>query len=308
MKQRALVTGSLGHIGSELVKELKLVYDVMEIDIRDSSSSKQQSFDMSDAVNPKWELVKLWNPIVVFHLAGLIKVDESERNPMKYYRHNVCSTINLLSVLESTQCKRIVFASTAAIYKSSNHPIKETDEINPESIYGKTKWMIESIIEDFCCKHNVSAVSLRFFNVAGYTPREELFHLIPILVDRVKNNKEISLYGTNYQTKDGTCIRDYIHVEDLVQAMIKADNYMSESRLSMNIPINIGSGIGYSVREVIRMVLSTLNSNNEVIELPNRPGDPPILISDISKAKDLLNWIPTKSLKDMVCDTIHKMN
>lgn len=305
--KRVVVTGSEGHIATSLIYDLTdMGFDVVGIDINDSGFGK---CDMSDPNDPGWDVIRSHKPDTVFHLAALIKVDESEDFPALYYRHNVSSTINLLSVMRDIGCKQLVFASSAAVYASKDSPIVESDQKIPESVYGSTKLMCEKIISNCCDSYGLRAISFRFFNAAGYQPHGGPVHLIPIILNRMKYNQDIYVYGSNYPTSDGTCVRDYVHVDDLSRAMIAGHEYLtSNSRTSQgySIPINLGTGTGHTVSEVISTAIRICGYDYKasVIVSDPRKGDPPCLTADISRAKKLLSWTPMKGLDSMILDTL----
>ncbi len=303
---RVVVTGSEGHIATALIYDLvDKGFDVVGVDINGAGFGK---CDLSDPNDEGWEVIRSHKPDTIFHLAALIRVDESEEFPAMYYRHNVSSTINLLSVMRDIGCKQLVFASSAAVYASKDTPIAEFDQKIPESVYGSTKLMCENIIANCCDSYGLRAINFRFFNAAGYPPHEAPIHLIPIILDRVKHNKDVYVYGTNYPTFDGTCVRDYVHVDDLSSAMIAAHGHLvsKSGPRGYCVPVNLGTGTGYTVSEVISAAMRLCGSDYKgfIVNSDPRNGDPPCLVANTARAKELLNWHPKKGLDSMILDTL----
>jgi UDP-glucose 4-epimerase len=252
-----------------------------------------------------------WGIDAVIHFAAKSLVGESMAEPALYWRNNVIGTVALLDSLRARGINRIVFSSSAATYgQSEEQPIREDAAARPTSAYGASKLAIDMALTDYARSYGMTAVSLRYFNVAGalHTAGGQSYgerhspetHLIPNALKAVAGNGgPMKLFGTDYPTDDGTCVRDYIHVVDLADAHIKA--------LSVGAPgehhiVNLGSGTGYSVREVIETVAATTGHRPPVREVDRRPGDPAITLASNEQAARLLGWRPTRGLADMVRD------
>jgi len=313
---KVLVVGGAGYIGSQTCKELeKAGYDPVTLDNLSTGhrpSVKWGQFiegDMADA-----ELLdKLFRGSIfkgVMHFAAHSQVGESVEDPAKYYRNNVASTLTLLEAMVRHKVPNIIFSSTAAVYGiPESTPITEdhpTDPINP---YGRSKLMVENIIKDFEKAYGLKFSILRYFNAAGADPDGELWerhdpetHLIPLILQAAHGKRDsIKIYGTDYPTPDGTCIRDYIHVTDLAQAHLKALARLMGG--SDSLTCNLGTGMGHSVREVIEIVRKVTGKEFKIEETPRRPGDPPNLIAYSERASDELDWKPNLSAIDEIART-----
>ena len=241
------------------------------------------------------------------HFCAYIEVGESVIDPQKYYINNVSNTITLLKVMLKNNVKKFIFSSTAAVYGMPERiPIKEDDPKNPINPYGRSKWMVEQILEDYDKSYGLKSIRFRYFNAAGADEDAEIgeahnpeTHLIPLILDAALGVREdIKIFGTDYDTKDGTCIRDFIHVNDLADAHIKGLEYLLDGGETGY--FNLGSGEGYSVREVIETVKRVTKKDFKVVETDRRPGDPPYLIADSEKARSKLNWSPKYSLEEII--------
>lgn len=305
MAQRVIVTGGAGYIGSHCVKRLgKLGYHILTIDNLSNGnkwavlSGELKVVDLSDTVTVK-EIISSFNPHAVIHFAASIIVPESVQNPIKYYKNNTKNSLNLLKILSELNIKNFIFSSTAAVYGIPEIvPVTEDAPLNPINPYGRSKMMTELIIQDISNAYGLKYTSLRYFNVAGADPEGKLgqayresTHLITRALKTAKGEfPYLEIYGTDYQTPDGTCIRDYIHVSDLAEAHIVALNSLLNNGESD--VFNCGYGHGYSVKEVISVAKKVTGIDFKVIESDRRPGDPPQLIADCSKIKKKLNWQP----------------
>ncbi len=235
----------------------------------------------------------------VLHFAAYAYVGESVAKPAKYYKNNVCNTIQLLDIMRKYQVNHIIFSSTCATYGVPDKmPITEDMPQKPVNPYGATKWMVERILEDYRKAYGINYCCLRYFNAAGADPEGELgeshmpeTHLIPLILDAASGKREsISIFGTDYPTKDGTCIRDYIHVSDLADAHIRALEYLIKGGESSC--FNLGNGNGDSVRHVIEVAKQVTGREIKVKEEKRRAGDPPVLIGSAEKAEKVLGWKP----------------
>lgn len=248
-----------------------------------------------------------YNIKAVVHFAALSKVGESVKYPEIYYYANTVNTLNLMNVMKEYGVGFFILSSTAAVYgEVKNIPILESSEINPVNPYGKSKSMIENILTDYNIAYGIKSVSLRYFNACGADKsatigewHEPETHLIPLILDvAICKSESIKIFGTDYDTKDGTCIRDYIHVTDLARAHVLALEYL----LTGNDPetFNLGNGKGYSVKEIIDTVEKITGKNIARVEGKRRAGDPAILIADSTKANDILKWNPEYGLDDII--------
>ncbi|MFM1651715.1 UDP-glucose 4-epimerase GalE [Brevibacillus sp. B_LB10_24] len=310
-----LVVGGAGYVGSHTVR--MLLDQGYQVAVLDNLTTGHRA-----AVDPRTvfidgdlgdcaDLDRVFStyPITgVMHFAANSLVAESVANPLKYYQNNVASTINLLESMLRYGVRRFIFSSTAAVYGVPDvELIDETLPANPINPYGRTKRMIEQIIEDLSVSHGLEYVTLRYFNAAGAHLSGEIgedhdqeSHLIPIVLQHLLGLRDkITVFGTDYDTPDGTCIRDYIHVLDLANAHILAlaKLFFGEVR---NQVYNLGTGRGYSVKEVISLCEET-TGRKAVIQLGNRrEGDPPRLVAANRKVKAELNWVPEHDLKSMI--------
>jgi UDP-glucose 4-epimerase len=240
----------------------------------------------------------------VFHFAALIEAGESMKKPGMYFRANVANTINLLEACVAHNVGRFVFSSTAAVFAASDAPLTEKSVIQPANCYGETKLMVEQMLKWYNTVHGLRYVVLRYFNACGaYGGRGEAHspetHLIPLILQAaLGKRKQASIYGTDYPTPDGTCIRDYIHIYDLATAHLLALDYLSTHE---KLTCNLGSGTGYSVREVIDVARKVSGRPFEVNEAERRPGDAARLVASSQLAKAELGWQPRyTSLEDIV--------
>ncbi|MGC8770329.1 MAG: UDP-glucose 4-epimerase GalE [Brevinematia bacterium] len=308
-----LVAGGAGYIGSHTVKMLyKKGYDVI---VYDNLSKGYREFakwgkfiegDISDDKKLK-EVFKSHKIDAVMHFCAFIEVGESVVEPEKYYKNNLVNTITLINTMKDAGIKNFIFSSTAAIFGEPKHiPIKEDDPKNPINPYGKTKLFVEEILEDYEKAYGFNSICFRYFNAAGADPDGEIgeahnpeSHLIPLILDAAMGKREaIKIFGTDYPTKDGTCIRDYIHVNDLAEAHILGLEFLLKEKRSER--FNLGSGEGYTVREIIDMVKKITGKEFKVVETERRAGDPPVLIADSSKARRMLGWQTKFTLQEII--------
>lgn len=311
-----LVTGGAGYIGSHCAMALlELGKDVLVFDnlstghietIETLSKQGNLKFIHGDLLNQN-EIEKVFKNFEidsVIHFAAFSQVGESVMDPQKYYINNVCGTINLLSAMLKNDVKRIVFSSTAATYGEPEYiPIDEKHPQNPINPYGQTKLMIEKIMDDYDKAYGLKSVRLRYFNVAGADSNNRVgewhdpeTHLIPnILKSTFDNGKSFKMYGTDYDTKDGTCVRDYINVEDLAQAHLLALEYLNNGG-DTNF-FNLGTNDGNTVKEVFSCCEKVTNKSISVEIQPRRDGDPASLVANNNKSKSILNWYPQKNLE-----------
>jgi len=305
MSLKILITGGAGYIGSHVVKLLgEKGYQIEVIDNLSTGHreailyGKLHQVDLSNYSTLKG-ILKASRPDVVMHFAASIEVAESVENPLKYYTNNTLNTLNLLKAMLETNVRNFIFSSTAAVYGISKEiPVKETAPLQPINPYGQSKAFVEKILKDFSRAYGLNYISLRYFNVAGAAPEGLIgeshnpeTHLIPLILKTAKGEREkFKIYGTDYPTPDGTAIRDYIHVMDLAEAHILAMEYLLQTQKSDI--FNVGYGRGYSVKEVVETVKRVTEIDFSVEETDRRPGDPPILVADNTKIKQVLGWKP----------------
>lgn len=302
-----LVTGGAGYIGSIVVDQLVERGDsVVVLDdlsrgprhaINRSADFVEGSVGDADLVD---SVVARFDPRVVIHFAGYIAVGESTLDPGLYFEVNVAQSIRMLNALRAAGIGRVVFSSSAAVYGNPDHtPIPESHPTRPTSPYGWTKLAVEQVLEQLSAAHDLRAVSLRYFNAAGATPkrREEHVpetHLLPLVLAAAAGTRpDIKVFGSDYPTPDGTAIRDYIHVADLAAAHLAAVDYLE--RGGATTALNLGTGRGYSVLEVIEAVEETTGTRVPWAFAGRRPGDPAELVAAVGRAEELLSWRPEQS-------------
>lgn len=300
-----LIVGGAGYIGSHINKELnKQGFETIIFDNLVSGhdwSVKWGKFVKGDLANIE-DIRKVFreNKIeAVMDFAGSIEVGESVKDPQKYYDNNVANTLNLLRVMMEAGVKKFIFSSTAATFGNPQYtPIDEKHPQSPINPYGMTKLMVEKILMDYDKAYDFKSVRLRYFNASGADIDGEIgeahnpeTHLIPLVIEAVMGKREdIKIFGTDYETPDGTCVRDYIHVTDLAEAHILALKYLLDGGESDD--FNLGNGVGFSVREVIEAVKKVTGKEFKITEVERREGDPAVLVASSEKIKDKLNWKP----------------
>jgi len=315
---RVLVTGGTGYIGATAVEIL--LTQGYEISILDDCSMGHADtvpagvrFIQGSLLNPSEVADALTGCDAVMHFAGKSLVGESVEKPDLYHSVNVDGTRILLDEMHKQSIKKIVFSSSAATYgEPKTVPILETSETQPTNPYGATKLAIDHMITQEAATRGISAASLRYFNVAGALKAQRGWlaerhdpetHLIPNVLRSTPDNP-VKIFGRDWPTTDGTCIRDYVHVIDLIDAHIKALKSLGQPGHEI---YNLGSGSGYSVREVVAAASAATGHQIPFVDSPRRAGDPAVLIADISKAKAKLNWVPTRDLNAMVSDAVESL-
>jgi UDP-glucose-4-epimerase GalE len=316
---RVLVTGGAGYIGSQTAKAL--------------ATAGHEGVVLDNLVTGHREAVK-WGPFVegdlgdkdllakifkehrieaVIHFAASLLVGESVTNPQKYFWNNVVNTLLLLDAMKAGGVKHIVFSSSAAVYGSPEKlPIPEDHPMRPVSPYGDSKLCMERAIRWYCVAYGLRGVALRYFNAAGADLEGELgeehdpeSHLIPLVVKAALGQRpDVEVYGTDYSTPDGTAIRDYIHVVDLADAHVRALEYLAGGGESTE--LNLGTGEGHSVREVVACVGKLCDGRVPAKDAPRRAGDPAVLVADPSKARQVLGWQPQHSDLDTIIQSAWK--
>jgi UDP-glucose 4-epimerase len=303
-----LVTGGAGYIGSHAVLALQnagyrvvvldnlvyghrdLVQNVLNVDLIVGHTSDRALLDT---------LFQTYPIEAVMHFAAYAYVGESVENPAKYYENNVVGTLSLLEAMVAANVNKLVFSSTCATYGlPTTVPMPEEHSQHPINPYGTSKWMVERMLADFDMAYGLKSVCFRYFNAAGADPQARLgedhnpeTHLIPLVLFAALGIRDsVSIFGTDYPTTDGTCVRDYIHVSDLADAHVLGLEYLRQQKTS-NV-FNLGNGNGFSVREVIDMAKQVTGVDFTVKLGDRRPGDPPMLVGSAQKAKEILHWSP----------------
>lgn len=306
---KVLVIGGAGYIGAHICQSLvDNGYSVRIFDDFSNGLHRRIDGKFTDLVEAsildRSALISAMDGIdSVIHLAAKKAVEESVSNPLKYYEHNVGGTLNILAAMAVKKVTKIVFSSTAAVYApSEKSAIDETDLLAPLSPYGATKVMAEELIKSVGIAEGFSTISLRYFNVVGSTKVEfadnSKDNLVPKVFASTKRGESPEIYGSDYPTKDGTCIRDYIHVADLADSHLSALKRV-ESEM-VHEAYNVGSGKGYSVKEMIEQISVSMKRELTPKICPRRSGDIPQLIASISKIERELGWTPKRGLKEMI--------
>jgi UDP-glucose 4-epimerase len=312
--QHVLVTGGAGYIGSHACKALaKAGFIPVTFDNLATGWEEAVKFgpfvqgDLMDRASVDAVFAR-YRPVAVMHFAALSLVGESMADPGKYWRVNVGSALNLCEAAVAAGCLNIVFSSTCATYGDQDGVLlDETSAQHPINAYGATKRAIEEMLDNFSAAYGLCRVIFRYFNVAGADPEGDLgeqhrpeTHLIPLMLDAIEGRRPaLTLHGTDYPTPDGTCVRDYVHVSDLVDAHVLGLNWLMDAK--GNAEFNLGSGKGFSVREVIAASTAVTNRAVPVVAGPRRPGDAAALVSASTRAVEVLGWQPRHStLQDMI--------
>ena len=323
-----LLLGGAGYIGSHVYLELiKDLYNPIIVDNLSNSSvqvinklekitSKEvifHQYDMQDGKEIK-KLIDSYNIESTVLLAAKKSVEESIKYPIEYFRNNVSELINFLECIKDTNCKNLIFSSSACVYgNAKKSPILETHPTSSTNPYGLTKIISEKILNSFVEIHNnFKLCILRYFNPAGYhtsgligeNNNGEIKNLFPNIESVIMSKKnKFSLYGTDYNTKDGTCIRDFVHIEDLSNGHLAAINYLQNN--NQNIIVNLGSGRGYSILEILENYQRIAKQKINIEHCERRSGDIAAIFADISRARDLLKWKPRKNLDDMIVSSLN---
>jgi UDP-glucose 4-epimerase len=308
---RMLVTGGAGYIGSVVAKQLLAAGH--EVVVLDDLSRGHAAALPSGAAHANVSLLDrdaLEEPLRdvagVLHFAALALVAESVEHPERYWRNNVVGTLNLLDAMRSQGVRRLVFSSTCATYgEPENVPISEDEPTAPVNSYGASKLAVDLMIRDECRAHGLAAASLRYFNVAGASGElgehhEPETHLIPLVLQAAAGTRQhVKVFGADYPTRDGTAVRDYIHVEDLGEAHLLALDALEPGTHRI---LNLGTGDGYTVREVIETARRVTGREIPVREEGRRQGDPPELVAANARAREQLGWTPRRGLDEMIGD------
>jgi len=303
-----LVTGGAGYIGSHVCKAaaaagyLPVTFDNLTGGHRHAVRwGPLEKGDLRDRESVR-AVLERWRPLAVIHLAGLIDTSASMADPSSYYAHNVGATMTLLDAMKRAGVLSLIFSSSAAVYGEPAYtPIDEKHQCLPLSPYGTSKMMVERILQDYARAYAFKSVSLRYFNAAGADSGGEIgeahpveTHLIPLVLEAVAGRRpQIAIHGDDYDTRDGTCVRDYIHVEDLATAHLLAVEFLS-GRDGAH-AFNLGSGQGATVREIIDIARRVSNRTVPISMGPRRAGDPAVLLADSTRAQLQLGWKPVRS-------------
>jgi UDP-glucose 4-epimerase len=300
-----LVTGGAGYIGSHII-ELLVKNKTNKVIVLDNLSTgykilinKKSKFFKGDINNKKLinNLINKFNIDTIIHLAASLNVSEAQKNNKKYYKNNITGTNNLILSCKNTTVKNIIFSSSCSIYGNIKGSVNERKKPNPQGYYALTKYKGEELIKKYASKFNYNFGILRYFNVAGASPSGKIGeietshgHLIKNIAIQSMNKKpQLNIYGNNYNTKDGTCVRDYIHVTDLADIHIKSIKYLKENKKSFT--LNCGYGKGYSVLQIAN-IFKKIKKNTKINFMKRRPGDIAQVYSDTKKFKKLLKWKP----------------
>ena len=313
---KILVVGGVGYIGSHMLKRFKETN--YEIEILDNLSSGQKEntqnyklyvCDLSDK-QTVYKILSKQNYDLIMHFAASINVEESYKNPKKYQQNNVINTINLLECMKDLKINRFIFSSSAAVYGEPEHiPVTELHPFNPVNPYGDTKAEVENALKSFEETYELKYMSLRYFNACGAhldgsigEMHEPETHLIPLVLQVASGRKKhIEIFGDDYPTQDGTCVRDYVHVMDIVEAhMLAMENLVNTNKSQV---FNIGNSKGFSVKQIIQMTKEITKVDIPVEILPRRKGDPAQLIADNKKITNILNWTPKYSDLETIVKT-----
>jgi UDP-glucose-4-epimerase GalE len=303
VKGNVLVVGGAGYIGSHTCKELSR-HGFVPVTLDNLSTGRRWAVQWGPLVQADIQdemgldrTFSEYRPLAVLHFAACAYVGESVANPAKYYKNNVSGSVVLFDAMRRHECKRVIFSSSCATYGASGAaPISENTRQSPINPYGRSKYMVEQILEDYRQAYGIQHVLLRYFNAAGADEdgdtgevHEDETHLIPLCIFAALGEKEyLPVYGSDYSTPDGTAIRDYVHVSDLACAHVKALEYLLEDKGSNF--FNLGTGKGSSVQTVVEAVERVSGRKVPVRHLSRRPGDPPVLVADCSKAEQELGF------------------
>ncbi|KFE35105.1 UDP-glucose 4-epimerase GalE [Thioclava atlantica] len=316
MKPHVLVTGGAGYIGSHACKALSeagyvpVCFDNLSTGWREAVKfGPLEEGDLADRARLD-EVFATYRPVAVMHFAALSLVGESMQNPSKYWRTNVNCALNLIEAAIDAGCLNVVFSSTCATYGDQDGVVlDENTEQRPINAYGGSKRAIEDMLRDFGASHGLNSVIFRYFNVAGADPAGDIgeqhvpeTHLIPLMLDAIAGKRPaLTVFGSDYPTRDGTCIRDYVHVSDLVDAHVLGLKWLEAGKPSR--VFCLGSGNGFSVREVIEASRAVTNREVPIVEGARRPGDAASLVSGSRRALEELGWQPQRSdLSVMIAD------
>lgn len=313
-KKKIFVTGGAGYIGSHICK-LLFEKGFYPITFDNLSSGNRSSVIAGDFIEGELcnfveidKALQKINPEFIIHLAALADIGESNRDPDLYYSNNIQSTLNLLKAMRTNKIKNIIFSSSCSIFgniKKKN--ISENDKKEPVSPYAFTKYICEKIIESSSMNQSIRYVILRYFNAAGANSsaligERNSKRIIPQIIKTFLNKKKkLIINGTDFDTKDGSCVRDFVHVDDVANAHLKSIEYLNNKNQSDD--FNIGCGKGHSIFEIIELIKKKIHNEIKIIKNQKRFGDASYLVASIKKANEILNWKPTKSDIDNIIET-----
>lgn len=318
---KVLVTGGAGFIGSHACKALAasglepIAYDNLSRGNR--WAVKWGALEVGDIADHArlLEVLDFYRPVAIIHFAAFAYVGESVKDPASYYQNNIAGSVNLLRAVLRSNPIPVVFSSTCATYGVPEElPITERHPQQPINPYGLSKLVVEKALVDFDAAYGLRSVALRYFNAAGADPDGEIgeahspeTHLIPLVLEAAMNKTAVMVFGNDHGTRDGTCVRDYVHVTDLADAHVRALRYLLDGGKSC--ALNLANSRGHSVLEVIRVAEQVCDTSISVIDAPRRAGDPPILVGSADRAKDTLGWEPARSdLSVQIADAWNWMN
>lgn len=316
MEKVVVITGGAGYIGSHIVHLfLQKGYRVISIDHAENQdhllllpNTEKLTLFKSDFADDL-VLDHIFSSFIVnavIHCAAFIEVGESVKDPARFYENNVIKTYKLLEKMRAYAIKNLIFSSSCAVYGAPQTSILTEDHMrNPVSPYGMTKYAVERMLEDYAQAYDFAYCALRYFNAAGGTPEYQLIerhepetHIIPRVIQAIKQGRPFFIYGNDYPTPDGTCIRDYVHVRDLADAHWRACEYLLEGGPSC--ALNLGTGVGFSVQEICAMVEKIYTAQLTKEYYNRRAGDPAVLVADSTAARALLGWQPTQSTLERI--------
>jgi len=303
VKKKLLITGGNGYIGSVLTLNIIKKYSVYIIDKKNNFflNNKKINFFKINLLNYKriFLVIKKINPDIIIHLSAQSTIDMVKKKKDSYFLNNIKVTKNIVRISKKLNIKKFIFSSTAAIYQKKNSKLYENDSLNPNNLYGKTKLRNEEYIKKNFSNSNTKYCILRFFNVCGADKKKKIgefhspeTHLLPIIIKKILCEEEILIYGNNYKTLDGTCVRDYVHVKDIASGIIKSIDYLNNNKSNI---FNLGGESGFSVLQLINTASKIIKKKAIVRFTVKRFGDVDKLICNYNKAKKKLNWKPFRS-------------
>lgn len=336
-----LITGGAGYIGSATTRfmlqqgynvvvidkklpesrffsEATKVNDLAAIETLGFAEGRPSAIFIQSDFADKEVLRALFNRFTidaVIHFAGFLEVGRSVKDPEVFYDNNVAKTITLLQMMRSFDVKKIIFSSSAAVYGvATGDTIVETDQKQPINPYGKTKYIVDLMLEDIAAAYQFKAISLRYFNASGALPQDDIgelhdpeTHVIPLLLKAAYAAKPFTIFGDDYATPDKTCIRDYLHIQDLANAHYLALQHLEKEGITYE-AFNLGTGRGSSVKELVDCAVKVTGLDIEVVIAPRRAGDPDRLVADSTKAQRDLGWTPTHSSLENILKTAHEFH
>lgn len=311
-KKKIVITGASGYIGSILARNLPKNCQIFLIDKKNSKFRSKHKFIKCDLTNKNktLKILKKIDPEIIVHLAAQSTIDMVKLKKNSYKKNNLTVTENIVDIIQKLNVKKFIFSSTAAVYKGSNLPLKETSKLEPSNLYGQTKLLNEKYIIKYLKNTKTKYCIIRFFNVCSSDVKNNIgelhdpeTHLLPIIIDKITKNKIFKIYGNNYKTKDGTCVRDYIHVLDIISGIKKSLKYLEKNK---SLIINLGGNKGFSVKQIIKSCEKILKKKSKIYFEKKRFGDISNLVCDVNKAKKKLDWKPIHSkLDNIILDELY---